>query len=47
MTDVIARIKSKGKNYEILVDVEKALQLKQGKPVSIDNVLAIDKIFHD
>lgn len=47
MTDVIARIKIKGKNYEILVDVDKALQLKQGKPMSIENVLAIDKIFHD
>jgi len=47
MTDVIARIKIKGKHYEVLVDVDKALQLKQGKPVSIGNVLAIDKIFYD
>ena len=47
MTDVIARIKIKGKNYEILVDIDKALQLKQGKSVSVDNVLAIDKIFYD
>lgn len=46
MTDVIARIKIKGKNYEILVDVEKALQLKKGAG-SIENVLAIDKIFYD
>lgn len=47
MTDIIARIKIKGKNYEVLVDIDKALQLKQGKPVSIENVLSIDKIFYD
>ena len=47
MTDVIARIKIKGKNYETLVDVDKALQLKQGKPVSISNVLPINQIFYD
>ncbi len=47
MTDIIARIKIKGKHYEILVDADKALQLKQGKPVSIENTLAIDKIFSD
>jgi len=47
MTEVIARIKIKGKHYETLVDVDKALQLKQGKPISIDNVLAVNKIFYD
>lgn len=47
MTDIIARTKVKGKNYEILVDVDKALQLKGGKQISIDNVIAIEKIFHD
>lgn len=47
MTEIIARIKIKGKHYEIIVDVDKALQLKQGKPVSIENVLAIDKVFSD
>jgi len=47
MTDIIARIKIKGKHYEVLVDVDKALQLKQGKTVSIENVLTIDKIFYD
>ena len=47
MTDVIARIKIKGKNYETIVDVDKALQLKQGKPVSISNVLPINQIFYD
>lgn len=47
MTDVIARIKIKGKNYEILVDLDKALQLKQGKPVAIENALAFDHVFYD
>jgi len=47
MTDVIARIKIKNKNYEILVNVDKALQLKHGKPVEISNVLSFDKIFYD
>ena len=47
MTSVIARIKIKGKNYETLVDVDKALQLRQGKPVNIENVMSIDKIFYD
>lgn len=47
MTDVIARMKVKGKNYEVLVDVEKALQLKQGKPISIDSILPVDKIFYN
>lgn len=47
MTDTIARIKIKGKNYETFVDLDKALQLKQGKPVSIDNIMVVDKIFYD
>ena len=47
MTDVIARTKIKGKNYEIIVDVDKALQLRQGKTTSVENVLAVDKVFHD
>ena len=47
MTDVIARNKIKGKNYEILVDVDKALSLKKGEQVNIQEVLGVDKIFHD
>ncbi len=47
MTDVIARIKVKGKHYEIFVNVEKALQLKHGKPVSIDDSLSTDKVFYN
>jgi len=47
MTDVIARIRIKGKDYEVLVNLDKALQLKQGKPISISEVLSFDKIFYD
>ncbi len=47
MTDIIARIKIKGKNYETLVDVDKALELKQGKDIPISEILATDNIFYD
>lgn len=47
MTNVEARLKVKGKEYKILVDVDKAMQLKQGKPVSMQNVLASDRVFSD
>ncbi|MBS3073065.1 ribosome assembly factor SBDS, partial [Candidatus Pacearchaeota archaeon] len=47
MTDVIARIKIGGKHFEILVDVDKALALKKGGNVSINEVLVTDKIFTD
>ncbi len=47
MTNVTARIKANGKNFEILVDVDKALQLKKGIAVSMQNLLAIDKVYSD
>ncbi|OIO41406.1 ribosome assembly factor SBDS [Candidatus Pacearchaeota archaeon CG10_big_fil_rev_8_21_14_0_10_31_9] len=47
MTDVIARIKTGGKHFEILVDVDKALAFKKGGNISINEVLVIDKIFTD
>jgi len=47
MSDVIARIKIKGKNYEILVDVDKALKLKKGELINISEVLSMDNIFYD
>ncbi len=47
MANVTARIKLNGKEFEILVDVDKALQLKKGIPVSVENLLAIDKVFSD
>lgn len=47
MTDVEARKKVNGQNFEILVDVDKALQLKEGTDVNMQNVLAINEIFDD
>jgi len=47
MANVEARLRIKGKEFQVLVDVDKALQLKKGVDVSIDNVLAIDEVFYD
>jgi ribosome maturation protein SDO1 len=47
MANVEARLKIKGKEYEIFVDVDKAIQLKNGEEVSMGEVLAIDDVFYD
>jgi len=47
MPNVTAKVRIKGKSYEILVDVDKAIQIKQGKPVNMQNVLVSDTIFSD
>ena len=47
MVNVEARLKMKGKNFEVIVDVDKAVQMKKGLPVSIENVLGVDEIFYD
>ncbi|MCX8194313.1 MAG: ribosome assembly factor SBDS [Candidatus Pacearchaeota archaeon] len=52
MVDVVARIKAKGKLFEIIVDCDKALALKkQGKianaAVALRDVLAVDNVFSD
>ncbi len=44
---VVAKLKREGKEFEILVDCDKALALREGKPVSIDDVLAVDFIYKD
>ena len=44
---VIARLKKDGKNFEILVDCEKALEFKKGKNLSLYDVLASDIIYKD
>lgn len=41
-----ARIKIKGKNFEIIVDLDKAMNFKKGISTSVD-FLEIDKIFSD
>lgn len=44
---VIARI-AKGKDvFEIFVDSKKALELRKGKPYSIENILAVQEVFKD
>lgn len=44
---VIARLKMGEGNFEVLVDCEKALQLKAGASVSMADVLAADEVFKD
>ena len=44
---VIAKLKKDGKEFEILVDCDKALEFKAGKPVSLSDVVAVDDIFKD
>jgi len=46
MTQTLARIKQGGKNFEIMVDLDKALNFKKGEGSSAD-FLEIDKIFYD
>ena len=41
-----ARLKQKGKNFEIIVDIDKALKYKKGESSQID-FLEIDQIFSD
>ncbi len=47
MTSVLARIKIKGKNFEILVDLDKALRLRKGGGIGINEVLESDEIYYD
>jgi ribosome maturation protein SDO1 len=49
MVNVEARLKVKGKDFKVLVDVDKALNFKRSSEDSgsIDNVLAVDQIFYD
>ena len=44
---IIARLKSNNQLFEILVDCDMALALKEGKNISLKDVLAADKIFSD
>ncbi|MEM0001843.1 MAG: ribosome assembly factor SBDS [Desulfurococcaceae archaeon] len=44
---VIARFEAKGHRFEILVDPDRALELKSGKSISIDDVLISDIIYKD
>tara|TARA_Y100000310_G_C20684279_1_gene817993 strand:+ start:1234 stop:1911 length:678 start_codon:yes stop_codon:yes gene_type:complete len=46
MTQTLARIKQSGKNFEVMVDLDKALMFKKGESSSVD-FLEMDKVFHD
>lgn len=47
MPNVPVKLRIKGKSFEILVDVDKALAFRQGKPVSMPNVIVSDCVFSD
>jgi len=44
---VVARLSSHGKNFEILVDPYKALDVKKGKEVPMDELVVIPEVFED
>ncbi len=44
---VIARLKTHGANFEILVDCDKAIAFKSGKDISMKDVLATPQVFSD
>jgi len=44
---VIARYEAKGHRFEVLVDPDLALKIKEGKQVNIDDVIAGDFIYKD
>ncbi len=44
---VTARLERKGKRYEISVDCDKAMEIKDGKSSDIDSALLVEKIFKD
>lgn len=44
---VIARLKKGERNFEILVDCEKALDLKHGKQMNMTDILAVSEIYKD
>ena len=44
---VTARLEKNGKRYEISVDCEKAMDVREGRSNDIDSALLVDKIFKD
>ena len=42
---VIARLRTHGQDFEVLVDCDNALELKSGKDVDMRDVLADEKVF--
>lgn len=44
---VVAKMKTHGQNFEILVDCDKAVALREGKAIDIREVLAVETVFKD
>jgi len=44
---VVARLSHSGKKFEILVDPYKALEVKKGKEVPIEDLVVIEEVFED
>ncbi|MCL4362632.1 MAG: ribosome assembly factor SBDS [Candidatus Parvarchaeota archaeon] len=44
---VTAKLEKNGKRYEIEVDCEKAMDIKEGRSNDIDSALLVDKVFKD
>jgi len=44
---VICRLKRGDKEFEILVDPNKALDFKKGKKINLDEILAVSGIYYD
>lgn len=44
---VIAKLRRSGKEYEILVDCFKAMELREGKDVNMRDLLAVEEVFSD
>ena len=44
---VIARLSKSGKKFEVLVDPDKALEMKSGKEFPLDDIVASMEIFED
>ena len=44
---VIARLQKSGQKFEILVDPEKALEVKRGKDIETDDLLAAQEVYED
>ena len=43
----VAKLRREGKNFEILIDAEKANQFRLGKSVNIEEVVATEEVFSD
>jgi len=44
---VIARLKKHGKNFEVYVDPDCALNLRKGEEVKIEDILAVEEVFEN